>query len=210
VAEIAFKQKLFVGLGNPGSKYELTRHNMGYLIVQGVAECQHWRLKETKQFHGMSVKGQIDNAIVHLLLPSTYMNLSGQAVRAYLDYFKIPYDQMIVICDDTALEFGEMRLKAKGSAGGHNGLKSIEAHVGTREYVRLRVGIGRHPTQGLADYVLDRFTQEELQCLPDVIKQGAEITMRLLNEEIATVMNAVNTKSRKISRPHGEGQENKS
>ena len=210
MANIAFKQKLFVGLGNPGSKYALTRHNMGFLVIQAFAELHGWKLKEDKQFHGMSVKGQIGDVIAHLLLPTTYMNESGRAVRKYLDFFKIPAGQIIVVCDDAALEFGEMRLRTTGSAGGHNGLKSIEAHVGTREYVRLRIGIGqKHPSQDLADYVLDRFTQEELQRLPDVVKQGVSTVERLLNENAAEVMNAVNTKIRKLSRPQGEGQENK-
>lgn len=210
MAEIAFKQKLFVGLGNPGPEYALTRHNMGYIVIQGFAELQGWSLKEIKQFHGKCVKGQVEDAIVHLLLPTTYMNESGRAIRKYLDFFKIPFDQLVVVCDDTDLGFGEMRLRASGSTGGHNGLKSIEAHIGTRDYVRLRVGIGeKHSLQDLADYVLDRFTQGELQSLPNVVQQGVSVLKRLLNENNAAVMNAVNTKIRKFSRPQGEGQENK-
>lgn len=210
MAGIAFKQYLFVGLGNPGPKYALTRHNMGYLVVQAFAELHGWTLKEEKHFQGYVAKGQIHDAIVHLLLPTTFMNISGSSVRKYLDFFKIPASQIVVVCDDVDLEFGEMRLKSAGSAGGHNGLKSIEATIGTREYIRLRMGIGeKHPAQDLADYVLDHFTKEELQLLPDIVQQGASIIKRLVNESAAQVMNAVNTKSRNIRRPQGEGQENK-
>jgi peptidyl-tRNA hydrolase, PTH1 family len=210
VADFAFKQRLFVGLGNPGTNYALTRHNMGYLVVQAYAELQGWRLKEEKSFQGMVVKGQVEDVMVHLLLPTTYMNESGQATRKYLDFFKITPSQIVVICDDVAIEFGEMRLRASGSNGGHNGLKSVEAHIGTRDYARLRMGIGqKHPLQNLADYVLDRFTKDELQKLPDMMQQGVEVVKRLLKEDITSVMHAVNTKNRKLSRPQAEGQENK-
>lgn len=210
MADIAFKQQLFIGLGNPGPKYAFTRHNMGYLVIQAFAELQGWSFKEDKHFQGLTVKGQIGDAIVHLLLPLTYMNESGRAVRKYLDFFKIDPGQMVVVCDDVALEFGEMRLRSSGSAGGHNGLKSIEAHIGTREYLRLRMGIGQHhPLQGMADYVLDRFTKEELLLLPNVVQQSVIVITQLLKESVAQVMNAVNRKSRKLSRPQGEGQENK-
>lgn len=183
----------------------MTRHNMGYLVLQAYAKTFGWSFKEEKQFQGLVAKGQISGTAVHLLLPTTYMNESGRAVKRYIDYYRIP-NQVVVVCDDTAFSFGELRLRPSGSAGGHNGLKSIELHLGTQEYPRLRMGIGQqHPSQNLADYVLDHFTSEELLQLPKVVQKGVEVIQQLIKDGIALTMNAVNIKSRKLSRPHGEG-----
>lgn len=208
MSDLPLKHCLIVGLGNPGKKYELTRHNMGYLVVRAFAQLHGWNFKEEKQFDADIAKGQVNEQIVHLLLPKTYMNKSGIAVRRYLDFYKLSVANLVVVVDDVALEYGEMRLRKTGSHGGHNGLKSIEAHLGTREYIRLRMGIGQkvHP-ETLADYVLDRFSKEELLILAEIVQQGAHILKRLINESITQVMNAINRK--KFIRPQIESQEKK-
>lgn len=195
---VAANQRVVVGLGNPGKKYELTRHNMGYLVVQGIAGLKGWSFKEHKSLHSLAVKGQIGEAVVHLLLPTTYMNESGRAVRQYLDYYKLAPQSLVVIVDDIALPFGELRVKGSGSAGGHNGLKSISFHLGTEDYVRIRMGIGQELQQGtLADYVLDMFSSKELAELPGIIRQGANVALSLMHEGIEKVMNDVNKKTNK-------------
>lgn len=146
---------IFVGLGNPGPLYEMTRHNMGFLVVRAFAQRQGWIFKEDKRFKALIVRGFIDGILVHLLLPTTYMNLSGMAVRRYLDFFKLAHDRLVVVTDDIALSFGRLRVKTMGSAGGHNGLKSVEAYLGTSRYIRLKMGIGHPGEKVLSDYVLD-------------------------------------------------------
>jgi PTH1 family peptidyl-tRNA hydrolase len=186
-------QFLIVGLGNPGREYALTRHNMGYLVVQALAQVQGWSFKEESSFHAMVAKGKVDQMLLHLMLPLTYMNESGRAVRRYLDFYKLKPEQLIVVTDDTAIDYGQMRVRSTGSAGGHNGLKSIQAHLQTQDYVRVRMGIGqRTPTMTLADYVLDTFSPEERQQLPAFVERGVGIVQRLIREPISTVMNSVN------------------
>lgn len=210
MTESSLKQRVIIGLGNPGKKYEHTRHNLGYLAVQWFAEKEGWTFREEKQFDAYVAKGVVDTTQVHLLLPTTYMNESGRALRRYLDFFKLSPAHVLVVADDIALEYGEMRLRRMGSPGGHNGLKSIEAHLGTREYVRLRLGIGQNTTEkDLTDYVLDRFSPTEWEELPKLLVRAADVLHRLMRESIAHVMNIVNTKIKQKTRPQVEGQENK-
>lgn len=188
------KQIVVVGLGNPGKEYALTRHNMGYLVVQSLAHMQGWVFKEDKSFNARVAKGRIDNILVHLLLPLTYMNESGHSVRRYLDFYKLDPKQLIVVVDDIALSYGQLRVRSNGSAGGHNGLKSIQAHLNTQEYVRLRMGIGqRQEHRTLAEHVLDTFSPEERLELAAFAERGVGVLKRLIKEEISAVMNAVNT-----------------
>jgi PTH1 family peptidyl-tRNA hydrolase len=198
VTQAHLQSFLFVGLGNPGPQYEMTRHNMGYLVVQAFAKHQSWSFKEDRRFNARVAKGISENKTVHLVLPLTYMNLSGITVRRYMDYFKLPLNHLVVITDDIALAFGQQRLRAMGSAGGHNGLRSLESHLGTSHFTRLRMGIGHPGQKGLADYVLDSFSPTEQQELPTFIDRGVEILQRLLKENLSHVMNAVNTVSRQI------------
>lgn len=211
---MAEKDYVIVGLGNPGKKYELTRHNMGYLVVQGLARKMGLVLRDDRTMCAFTAKGQSGDATLHLLLPTTYMNDSGRAVRRYLDYYKLTPAGLVVVVDDIALPFGEMRIRERGSAGGHNGLKSIESHVGTHHYVRLRMGIGDHrqsdePSEAsatLIDYVLGNFTSQERSKLEEFIDGGTQVLMRIASEPIARVMNAVNTK-RKEDKPRDAGQQ---
>jgi len=168
---------------------------MGYLVVQSLAEQEGWKFKEESSFHAELVKGKIGDVTVHLLLPLTYMNLSGQTAKAYLDFFKISPTNLIVIHDEIALPFGQSRLRMNGGAGGHNGLRSLAAHLQTPEFVRLRMGIGNERgDQTLADYVLDLFSAEERLKLPAVIEQGVQIVRRLISEEMPAVMNSINVR----------------
>jgi len=177
------KQWVVVGLGNPGKEYELTRHNMGYLVVQAFADELKWNFKTEDAFCAKRAKGGIEGVTTHLLLPLTYMNLSGHAVKAYLDFYKLTPEQLIVVTDDVALPFGEMRKRDFGGTGGHNGLKSIQASLQTQNYVRLRLGIGCDKAVGqtLADYVLQTFNSEEREKLPLIIQQGVLEVKKLLN-----------------------------
>lgn len=193
-------QLVFVGLGNPGIRYEMTRHNMGYLVVKALAKQLGWQFKEEKRFNSMVVKGEQGKVTLHLLMPLTFMNLSGIALRSYLDFYKLPVSSVIVVVDDIALSLGQMRLKAEGSAGGHNGLKSIEQHLGTAAYKRLRMGIGHPGPKILADYVLEAFSQEEQENLSKVVDHGKEVLLRLTNDDISQVMNTVNTPPQKPSK----------
>lgn len=188
------KYFVFVGLGNPGVQYEMTRHNLGYLVVQAFAARVGWHFKDDKRLNALVTKGLIDGTVVHLLLPTTYMNVSGLAVRRYLDFFKLEATRVVVVTDDIALPFGQLRLKTMGSTGGHNGLKSVEAHLGTAHYIRLRMGIGHPGERVLANYVLEPFNREELEQLKVFVDRGVEVLTRLLKESVSQLMNTVNTK----------------
>lgn len=184
--------RVILGLGNPGRQYEYTRHNVGYLVTKLLAHKWGFTFKEEKRFHALVAKGRYQTKNLHLLLPLTYMNESGRSLRAYLDFYNFKADALMVICDDVALPFGQLRLRAQGSSGGHNGLKSIEAHLGTREYLRLKMGIGKElGSATLAEYVLDLFKPDELEKLDGFLEKGSEVIKLLITEPIETVMNRV-------------------
>lgn len=213
MSELVGKQKLIVGLGNPGDAYEKTRHNIGFLVVKAFANKIGISWRPESRFCSEVAKGVVNGVGVHILLPLTYMNRSGLAVKRYFDYFKFTPEELIVVSDEIHLEFGEIRLKAFGSAGGHNGLKSIEQEIGTRDYARLRIGIGKEEhLEGLAGYVLDRFSTTEQNELPQVIEAAADALYQIVCEDISRVMNRVNTKqnsrcSNKLDRPEkGSGE----
>jgi PTH1 family peptidyl-tRNA hydrolase len=201
---------VIVALGNPGKKYAMTRHNLGFITLQAFAETQGWKFKEEGRFQALVAKGTLpgkkgeeknqegkssEEKIVFLLMPTTYMNLSGVAVKAFLDYYRLAPEHLLVVNDDVELPFGSMRLRPKGSAGGHNGLKSLEASLNTVHYARLRLGIGRSKKEeSLAGYVLDNFSQEEMGDLPPFIKKGIEALNYILENGIAEAMQKVNAK----------------
>jgi PTH1 family peptidyl-tRNA hydrolase len=167
---------LIAGLGNIGAEYELTRHNIGFLVVDQLADQQQVsfspdRLADKAEF---KFKGRA----VHLIKPTTFMNLSGKAIAYWMNALKIPKENILVILDDLALPFGSLRLRTKGSSAGHNGLKSIEQSLGGQDYSRLRFGIGNEFGKGQqADYVLSTFTQEEFDKLTPLIKRANEMVM---------------------------------
>ncbi len=205
--------QVVVGLGNPGQKYSGTRHNIGFMVAQEFARRRNITLKEESRWPGLAAKGHTPEGTVHVLLPTTYMNESGRAVQRYLSYYKLTPSNVVVVTDDVAQPFGQLRIRAKGSAGGHNGLKSLQAHLGTTEYRRLKMGIGaQRPGQDLADYVLAKFTGQELDELERFIDGGANTVERLLREDVEDVMNAVNTRpAKKQLKEHCDtsAQENK-
>jgi PTH1 family peptidyl-tRNA hydrolase len=197
---------LIAGLGNPGKQYAETRHNIGFMVIGELAQRLACGWREERRWPGRVAKAESRGVVWHLLMPTTYMNLSGQAVRGYLDYFQIPKSHLLVVVDDIAIDFGEMRLKERGTAGGHNGLKSVEAHLGTAAYRRLRMGIGDRSHGDLADYVLATFTGEERRELPAFIERGVEVILALADSGFERLMTAVNAKKRKREL---DSQENK-
>ena len=165
---------LIVGLGNPGSEYALTRHNIGFMIADKLAERNGIALKKEASLKGMIGKGKIVDTDFFLLKPCTFMNNSGEAVVLVQRYFQIPIHQILVISDEVALPFGKMRLSDKGSCGGHRGLESVELKLGTLHYARLRFGIDDREHGELADYVLEKFSDPEFAELPILIERAAE------------------------------------
>ncbi len=189
------KQFVIVGLGNPGRDYAMTRHNIGFLTVTAFAEKHGLTFKEEKRFFCHGTKGSVDGTKVHVIMPQTYMNESGKAVRAYLEYFHLGSKDLIVVSDDVDLPYGMLRVRDSGSAGGHNGLKSIEAAIGTPRYVRMRMGVGaKLQQQALADHVLGRFSAQEAEQLSAFIDEGVNVLSLLLREETPKVMNVVNAR----------------
>lgn len=195
MAENALQPLAIIGLGNPGRKYANTRHNLGFMVVEELAKLLNLSFKEDKHLNSYIAKGKKSEREVSLLLPQTFMNESGWAVRGYLDYYKMTAAQIMIVCDDTALEFGQLRIRSQGSSGGHNGLKSIEMHLGTHQFIRLKMGVGSNEIgQSLAEYVLSDFNREEVAVLDKFIKSGAEALKSLMTETLEQVMNKVNTK----------------
>lgn len=185
---------LFVGLGNPGEEYAKTRHNLGFLVIDAFADKCGWSFKQSRVFHGAFCKGEYQGRAIHLLKPTTYMNESGRSVGSYADYYGITPHEIVVITDDMALEFGTMRLRESGSSGGHNGLKSLIDYLGTDQFARLRMGIGK-PPEGWdqADYVLSKFTLAEGTQLGAFVQKGVDVIASLTEESMALVMSQVNT-----------------
>lgn len=188
--------RVIAGLGNPGKKYALTRHNLGFMVVEELAKKHGMSFKEEKEFSAKVAKGILGDQQIHLLMPTTYMNESGRAIRRCLDFYKATPEELVVVADDVSIPYGEIRLRHMGSAGGHNGLKNTELHLGTQHYPRLRMGIGRPSIEGqpLADYVLGNFTPEELDSLTDFVQRGVNILERLTRENITHVMGDSNTR----------------
>lgn len=164
---------LIAGLGNIGPEYELTRHNIGFLVLDRFADNEKVEFKTERLADRAEVR--FKGRHLHLIKPNTYMNLSGKAIAYWLQELKIPKENLIVVVDEIALPFGKLRLKPSGSAGGHNGLKNIELLLSTQEYPRLRVGIGSEYSKGQqVDYVLSNFSEEEFKELPTVMDRVIE------------------------------------
>lgn len=186
--------KLIVGLGNPSKEYEGTRHNIGFMAIDSISEEYHIAV-DTLKHKALIGKGAIEGQKVILAKPVTYMNLSGEAVRAIADYYKIPAEDIIIIYDDTTLDVGRMRIRKKGSAGGHNGIKSIIAHLGTTEFPRIKVGIGaKKEGQDLAEHVLGRFSKEDRETLKEVLENVKKAAGLMLWDDIEEAMNQYNRK----------------
>ena len=186
----ARKVYCIVGLGNPGASYDRTRHNIGFQVVRAFAKKHGLTFRSKPSFSADMAKDE-DQV---LLLPMTYMNSSGESVARCMKYFSLDLDNMVVVVDDVALPFGQMRMKEGGSAGGHNGLKSIEQHLGTQQYPRLRIGIGAPVGCDMTSYVLGKFTEEEQGELDEILEKASEALDIWRQEGIKAAMTKVNMK----------------
>lgn len=203
--------QLVIGLGNPGKQYAGNRHNVGFMVLDAIAEQFGVSFRTEARFESAVAKiavpskskeGLEQSRSIFLLKPMTYMNQSGMAARKVVDYYKIPPQRVLVVVDDVALPFADLRLRSQGSTGGHNGLKSIQKHLQTQSYPRLRVGIGQGRHQA-TDHVLEDFTRPEKEKLPELVDQAKEIVLQLAWHSVADVMNKVNQK-RKSSQNQGQ------
>ncbi len=192
--EEAFMKKiLIVGLGNPGPEYKYTRHNIGFLIAERLADKLKASFKTER--YGEVAKANYRGKRFVIVKPSTFMNLSGKAVRYWLEKEKIDKNNLMVITDDVNLDFGTIRIRPKGSDGGHNGLKSIQELIGGTQYPRLRFGIGKdYPKGGQVDYVLGKWTAEQIDGLPDLIDTATEALINFAQEDLQRTMNKFNKK----------------
>lgn len=194
--------QLIVGLGNPEPKYDKTRHNIGFDAVDALARTWQVSWSENRRFQAVLGEGRGSRGDKLLLLkPLTYMNRSGQAIRATLDWYKLPPESVLIIYDDMDLPVGRLRLRLSGSAGGHNGMKSAIAHLGTQNFPRLRIGIGKSGTdKDTVSHVLGKFSPQETQLMPEVLqlvvdavelglKQGIEKAMSLYNNRTVEIGN---------------------
>ena len=192
---------VIAGLGNPGSKYEKTRHNMGFRVIDLLAEKYHIDMN-MKKHKAVCGTGVIEGVKVLLVKPQTFMNLSGESIREAVDFYKVdPETEFLVIYDDISLAPGHLRIRKKGSAGGHNGMKSIIKHLGGDTFPRIRVGIGgeKHPGQDLADYVLGHFKDDEKELLSDALDKAEKAAELFAQDEFSEAMNkySVGKKKRK-------------
>ena len=181
---------LVVGLGNPGAKYEHTRHNMGFLTVDLLAEQAGVKLNKVKFKSAYNIIPFAGSKCL-VMKPQTYMNLSGEAVREAVQFYKIPADHVLVIYDDVSLPVGKLRVRPTGSAGGHNGIKSIIAQLGTEEFPRIRVGVGAkpNPQYDLADWVLSKFSEEDMTALQPALEHAADAAVKIVGGDMNTAMN---------------------
>jgi PTH1 family peptidyl-tRNA hydrolase len=187
------KMVVIAGLGNPEKKYFGTRHNVGFAVIDALSDKYGIELTETK-FKGAYGKGRIGNERVILLKPLTYMNLSGESIRPICDYFKVDSkENLIVISDDVDLDAGKIRVRPKGSAGGHNGLKSIIAQLGHSEFSRIRVGVGKKPKDyDLADWVLGHFEGEDAVSIKEGMDRAVLAVEEIISEGVDSAMNKYN------------------
>ena len=181
---------LIVGLGNPGKEYDGTRHNIGFAAVDYIADKYNIELNRIK-FKGVFGEGFIDGKKVILLKPTTYMNLSGESIREVINFYKISNEVVIVIYDDISLEVGRLRIREKGSHGGHNGIKSIIANLGTDVFPRVKIGVGA-PKGNLVSHVLGKFNEDEIEILRETIKASSDAVSIMVKSDTKEAMNKLN------------------
>lgn len=181
---------LIVGLGNPGKEYDGTRHNIGFEAIDYIADKYNIELNRIK-FKGVFGEGFINGKKTILLKPTTYMNLSGESIREVVNFYKISNEEVIVIYDDISLEVGRLRIREKGSHGGHNGIKSIIANLGTDVFPRVKIGVGA-PKGNLVSHVLGKFSEDEVEILKETIKASNEAVSIILKTDAKEAMNKLN------------------
>ena len=184
---------LLVGLGNPGEQYERTRHNVAFLVADELAERHNVPIQRLK-FRALTNTITVGGEKVLLMKPVTYMNLSGEAVHEAAAFYKVPPERILVISDEVALAPGKLRVRRSGSAGGHNGLKNIIAHLGSDQFPRIRLGVGSkpHPDYDMADWVLGRFQGEDKKAVEEAVKRAADAAECLIREGVDRAMNQYN------------------
>ena len=189
---------IIVGLGNPKKEYENTRHNIGFDVIDKLAEEENIAVLERKH-KAVIGKGYVAGQKCVLAKPQTFMNLSGESVRELIDYYKVDETtELIVISDDISLEVGQLRIRKKGSAGGHNGLKNIIAHLGHDNFMRVKMGVGEKPKGwDLADYVLGHFTSDERKTMDEAAERAADAIRMMITQDVDAAMNAYNRKADK-------------
>jgi PTH1 family peptidyl-tRNA hydrolase len=183
--------KVVVGLGNPGSRYHGTRHNVGFAVVDLLAQSPHAGRFQASRFQAQVAELLEDAEKVLLVKPETFMNLSGRSVRQIVDFYQLPLTDLLVVCDDIALPLGKLRVRAKGTHGGHNGLRDIQNHLGTTEYARLRMGVGA-PDEDAVDHVLGRFRPSERPVIDEAVQQAAQAVVVWVHQGIQECMNQFN------------------
>ncbi len=182
--------KVVVGLGNPGSRYEGTRHNVGFDVIDDLAQAPDTGRFQEK-FQAQVAEQRAGEEKVLLVKPQTFMNLSGRALRQLVDFYQVPLEDVLIVCDDINLPLGKLRFRARGSHGGHNGLRDIQNHLGTTEYARLRIGVGA-PEDDTVDYVLSRFRPSEAPVIEEALANAVQGVDLWIREGIQECMNQYN------------------
>lgn len=186
---------MIVGLGNPGAEYEWTRHNLGFMTVARLADGLGMRFKRSVTYKGLIAEGRFEGQDIVLLMPQKFMNNSGPVVKQFISSKRIDPANVLVVCDDFSLVFGQIRLREQGSSGGHNGIASIIEHLGTKDFGRLRLGIGPVPAhKSTVDFVLEDFRLDEKKRLPEFITAAVDCCRAWLSEPLSTVMSRYNQK----------------
>jgi PTH1 family peptidyl-tRNA hydrolase len=183
--------KMVVGLGNPGRRYTGTRHNVGFAVVDALAQGPGATSFQNR-FRAEVAELNEDGEKILLVKPETFMNLSGRSVRQALDFYQLAHEDLLVVCDDINLPLGKLRFRARGTHGGHNGLRDIQNHLGTTVYPRLRIGVGAPPEEGAIDYVLGRFRPSERPLIEEALAIGVQAVMFWVRHGIAESMNQYN------------------
>jgi PTH1 family peptidyl-tRNA hydrolase len=188
---------IIAGLGNPDRKYEGTRHNAGFAVMDAIADKYNIDM-DMRKYRAFCGKGMIEGQKVFLMKPQTYMNLSGESIIQAVNFFQAdPETELLVIYDDISLDVGQLRIRKKGSAGGHNGIKSIIAHLGTQNFPRVKVGVGEKPKDyDLADYVLGHFSKAEQEIMEDAAKEAVRAVAMIVAGEMEAAMNEFNRKKK--------------
>jgi PTH1 family peptidyl-tRNA hydrolase len=179
-----------VGLGNPGKRYANTRHNVGFMVIDMLAESPHADSFRDR-FQAEVAELNEDGEKILLVKPQTFMNLSGQSVRQVVDFYQVETDHLLIVCDDINLPLGKLRFRAKGTHGGHNGLRDIQSHLGTTEYPRLRIGVGE-AEEDTVDHVLGRFRSSEREVMAETLQVAVQAVARWWHEGIQKCMNEYN------------------